>query len=270
MFVTHRAENSVEYIASNIIRSPHAFSTRIGGVSLNSHTSALNLAFNRGDDREVVIENLKRFGNAVGFEAEKVISLPQIHSASVIEVDKSMAGEGYFKAPHTSCDGYVTSERGIVLGVKTADCVPIILEAENENGGIIAVSAIHAGWRGTVAGIAAEGVKKLVGKGADPKKIRAAIGPAIGSCCFEVGQEVVDEMNARNQTSPVEMSTFSKEGRLYADLKSINREFLVSCGVNPKNIDICEDCTFCLEDKYYSHRRMKGVRGTMLSVVFMI
>ena len=180
-----------------------------------------------------------------------------------------MAGEGYFKDPHASCDGYVTSEKGIVLGVKTADCVPIILEAENEKGEIVAVSAIHAGWRGTVAGIAAEGVKKLVEKGADTKYIRAAIGPAIGPCCFEVGQEVVDEMNTRNQTSSVKMTTFSRDGRLYADLKSINCEFLVSCGVDPKNIDICEDCTFCLVDKYYSHRRMKGVRGTMLSVVFM-
>ena len=269
MFVTHRAENGVEYVASSIIKSPHAFSTRIGGASQNSHTAALNLAFNRGDDKDTVIENLTRFGCAAGFEPEKVISLPQIHSATIIRADAQMAGEGYFKDAHTSCDGYVTSEKGVVLGVKTADCVPIVLEAEDEKGEIIAVSALHAGWRGTVAGIAAEGVKKLVEMGAEPKRIRAAIGPAIGSCCFEIGQDVVDEMNARQQMTDVEMNAIPRNGRLYADLKSINREFLVSCGLDIENIDVCGECTFCLEDKYYSHRRMKGVRGTMLSIVFM-
>ena len=110
MFVTHKSENSVEYLASSIIKSTHAFSTRIGGVSGLAHTSALNLAFNRGDDRDTVIENLARFGEAVGFDAKNVISLPQIHSSTVIDVDVQMAGEGYFKDAHTSCDGYVTSK----------------------------------------------------------------------------------------------------------------------------------------------------------------
>ena len=269
MFLTHKAKNSVEYLSSTIIKSPHAFSTRMGGVSRLDHTSSLNLAFNRGDDRDTVIENLARFGKAVGFDEKKVISLPQIHSTTVIDANAQMAGEGYFKESHTSCDGYVANEKGIVLGVKTADCVPVLLEAEGESGEIIAVAALHAGWRGTVAGIAAEGVKALVKKGADPKKIRAAIGPAISSCCFEIGQDVVDEMNAQNVGAPFEMRAFSQNGRLYADLKAINREFLASCGVMPENIDVCEECTFCLEKKYYSHRRMKGQRGTMLSVIWM-
>ena len=269
MFLTHKSENSVQYLASSVIKSPHAFSTRIGGVSHLDYTSSLNLAFNRGDERDIVIENLARFGKAAGFDEKNVISLPQIHSTIVVDVAPQMAGEGYFKDAHTSCDGYVASEKGIVLGVKTADCVPILLEAEDENGKIIAVSALHAGWRGTVAGIAAEGVKALVKQGADPKRIRAAIGPSISSCCFEVGQDVVDEMNARNEGAPFKMSAFTRDGRLYADLKAINRQFLISEGVDPENIDICDECTFCLEEKYYSHRRMKGLRGTMLSVIWM-
>ena len=268
MFVTHRAINSVEYVKSTIIRAPHAFSTRKGGVSSLSHTSALNLAFNRGDENETVLKNLALFSQAAGFEAESVISLPQIHSDFVIEADQTMRGEGYFKAPHTSCDGYVTSEKGITLGVKSADCVPILLEAEDEKGNIIAVSALHAGWRGTIAGIAAEGVKALVKKGADPKCIRAAIGPSIDYCCFEVGKEFVDEVNERNKTAPVKMGAFERDGKLYADLKSINREYLAACGVKYENIDVCDECSYCLADKYYSHRRMKGERGTMLSVIF--
>lgn len=266
MFITHRAHNSVEYVTSDIIRSPHAFSTRLGGVSSESHTASLNLAFGRGDGDETVLENLRRFGDAVHFDPESVISLPQIHSATVIDVDLSMRGEGYFKPPHTSCDGYVTSEKGIVLGVKTADCVPIILEGEDENRNIIAISALHAGWRGTAAGIAAEGVKKLVERGAAPKRIRAAIGPSIGCCCFEVGE---DFAVSALELSGKEWKPFVRDGKLYADLKSRNESELLACGLLRENIDVCDECTFCLSDKYYSHRRMKGVRGTMLSVVCM-
>lgn len=269
MFVTHRAVNSVEYVTSTLIRSNHAFSTRTGGVSTLAHTSSLNLAFNRGDERETVLRNLVRLGEAAGFDPESVISLPQIHSADVIEADITMRGEGYFKEPHTSCDGYVTSERGITLGVKTADCVPILLEAEDECGDIIAVSALHAGWRGTVSGIAAEGVKALVKKGARPDRIRVAIGPSIDSCCFEVGEDFVEALERQNKTAPIKMKAFRRDGRLYADLKAINREYLVACGVESRNIDLCGECTYCLGDKYYSHRRMRGERGTMLSIIRM-
>ena len=266
MFITHRAVNSVQYLTSDIIRSPHAFSTRIGGVSSEIHTASLNLAFNRGDSEVTVLENLKRFGDAAHFAPEKVISLPQIHSKNVIDVDVSMGGEGYFKPPHISCDGYVTTEKGVVLGVKTADCVPIILEAEDGEGNIIAVSALHAGWRGTAAEIAAEGVRKLVDKGADPKCIRAAIGPAIDYCCFEVGEDFAD---AAMELSGKEWKPFLRDGKLYADLKAYNGQVLLSCGLEGCNIDVCDECTYCLEDKYYSHRRMKGQRGTMLSVIWM-
>lgn len=264
MFVTHRAINSVEYVTSDIIRSRHAFATRMGGVSTQPHTSSLNLAFNRGDDDATVIENIKRFGEAVRFDPESVISLPQIHSNEVIEVDLSMTGEGYFKPPHTSCDGYVTSEKGIVLGVKTADCVPILLEAEDCKGNIIAVSALHAGWRGTALEIAAEGVRKLVAMGAEPERIRAAIGPSIDYCCFEVGEDftaLVAEISGK------EWKPISRDGKLYEDLKARNRNILLENGLLNQNIDLCDECTCCMADKYYSHRRMKGQRGTMLSVI---
>ena len=165
MFVTHKAQNGVVFVRSDILRSQHAFSTRIGGVSNLSHTSALNLAFNRGDKDETVLENLNRFGDAACFEPQNVISLPQIHSSDIIEVDLSMRGEGYFKPPHTVCDGYITTQSGIVLGVKTADCLPLIFEADDENGRIAAVSAVHAGWRGTVAGIAQNAIWALLKKG---------------------------------------------------------------------------------------------------------
>ena len=263
MFVTHRANNSVEYLTSTIIRSRHAFATRIGGFGEHPYTAGLNLAFNRGDSDGTVLKNLLLFGEAVGFDPQGVISLPQIHSATVIDVDKSARGLGYYEKTEQSADGYVTSESGIVLGVKSADCVPILLEAYDENDKIIAVSAIHAGWRGTSKGIAKEGVRMLVKKGADPKRIRAAIGPSIDFCCFEVGEDFAAEVaQMRDDWKP-----FARDGKLYADVKARNREDLASCGLTNENIDLCDDCTCCLEEKYFSHRRMKGLRGTMLSVI---
>lgn len=267
MFVTHKADNGTVYVTSDILKSKHAFSTRIGGVSQAAHTSSLNLAFNRGDDEETVRENLRLFGEAVGFDAKNVISLPQIHSADIIKVISSMRGEGYFKAAHISCDGYVTSEKDVVVGVKTADCVPILFEAYDENMEIIAVSAVHAGWRGSVSGIARNAVLALVEMGAEPHRIRAAIGPSIGKCCFEVGEDVVDIVRQKFGSEGADMFIVADNNKMYLDIKGINIEIISECGVPMKNIDVSNECTYCLSEKYYSHRRMKGVRGTMLSVI---
>ena len=269
MFVTHKAENGAVYVASDILKSKHAFSTRLGGVSKNEHTSALNLAFNRGDDEKTVIENLRLFGEAVGFDPKSVISLPQIHSATVIDVDPSMGGEGYFKEPRCSCDGYVTSEKNVMLGVKTADCVPILLEAYNENMEIIAVSAVHAGWRGTALGIVKEAILSLEKKGAKPSRIRAAVGPSIGACCFEVGKEVVDAMSDIIGEKRLDMFFNVKNNSMYIDLKGINMDILASCGIPIESIDVSKECTYCSCGKYYSHRKTNGLRGTMLSVIGM-
>lgn len=269
LFETVVASNSVVYVRSDIIRSRHAFATRIGGVSREAHTSALNLAFGRGEDDSVVLDNLSRFADAVGFDKKSVISLPQIHSANIIEVGKADRGRGYFKNPCGECDGYVTTESGVTLGVKTADCVPIILEAADENGRIIAVSALHAGWRGTVAGIAENGVKALIDKGAQACRIHAAIGPCIGPCCFEVGEEFPEAVERARGRHFAEKFVVRRGERLFADIRCMNFQILVNCGVPAKNIDVSDECTYCLEDKYYSHRRMRGVRGTMLSVVEM-
>ena len=267
MFETVIGENGVVYLRSDILKSRHGFATRIGGVSNLEHTSSLNLAFGRGDSDGVVLENLSRFAEAVGFDKKSVISLPQIHSSNVLEVGESDRGRGYFKPPEGEGDGYVTDSRLVTLGVKSADCVPILLEAEDEKGDIIAVCALHAGWRGTVGGIAREGVNALVKKGADVGRIRAAIGPSIGKCCFEVGEEFPDNVAASLGAEYAERFVERRGKRLFADIKGMNYSLFVSCGVPSSNIDLCGECSFCLEEKYYSHRRMKGVRGTMLSVI---
>ncbi len=260
------------FIKSNILRSEHAFGARRGGVSVNEHTRSLNLAFGRGDDDETVLKNLKIFAENVGFDPHSVISLPQIHSDRIFTVTEDDRGKGYYiREEIDSGDGYITCRRGVVLGIKTADCVPILFEAEDD-GNIIAVGAAHAGWRGTVAEIAGKCVERLCSDlGATKGSIRAAIGPCIHSCCYEVGRDVFDDVarglgkNAAHRF----LKTTDIEGKFMCDLAGINREILLCHGVLPENIEIIDECTCCQPEKFFSHRYSNGQRGTMLNVIFL-
>ena len=259
------------YIKSNILRSPHAFATRRGGVSVEEHTKSLNLAFGRGDEDGVVLENLEIFARGVGFEAESVVSHPQIHSDKIITVTAENRGEGYFvREGIEGCDGYITRERGVTLGIKTADCVPILFEAE-KNGEIIAVGATHAGWRGTVAAIAGKCVERLCKEfGAEASGIRVAIGPCIHACCYEVSEDVYNAVaeNLGGEMAERFVIPSRKEGKYTCDLAGINRELLIRRGILAENIEIIEECTCCAPEKFFSHRYSGGKRGTMLNVIF--
>ena len=261
------------YLVSNLLTSPHAFATRLGGVSTLPHTASLNLAFGRGDEREVVLENLARFGAAAGFDPDSVVSVPQIHGSLVFEVDARHRGMGYRRAAEFEGDGYVTADPAVTVGVKTADCTPILLEAAVD-GAVVAVSALHAGWKGAVADIAGEGVRKLTAlarrTAGDPHAevvVRAAIGPCIHPCCFEVKEDCLAVVRA-SLGEDLAAEVIHREGeRTFLDLPAINHALLLRAGVEEKDVDVCRLCTACRTDLFYSHRASGGVRGTMLSVV---
>ena len=260
------------FIKSNILRSPHAFATRRGGISEQDHTKSLNLAFGRGDDDGIVLKNLEIFANSVGFDAKNVVSMPQIHSDNIFKVGRLDCGKGYFvREDLSSGDGYITDEKGVVLGIKTADCVPILFEAEKD-GKIVAVGAVHAGWRGTVAGIAPKCVKMLCDNyDVDPEHIKAAIGPCIHKCCYEVGEDLRKEVKNGLGHSFAERFVVPQVGmknKYNCDLVGINRELILSSGVRSENIDALDLCTCCHPDLFFSHRFSSGVRGTMLNVIF--
>lgn len=262
-FTLVRADNGVEFLRSDLIPYSHGFSTRIGGRSTAAHTASLNLAFRRGDDNSTVMENLRLFSEAVGVEAQSIISRHQIHSTKVIYADESTAGEGYFINTDESCDGYVTDRRGVTLGVKTADCVPILFcdpQAE-------IIGAVHAGWRGTAAGIAAECVGMMCSLGADVLRIRAAIGASIHFCCYEVEDDFFDSVSSLAGKKIAREFIKMHDGRLHADIVGMNRRFLLEMGLRAENIDIAEHCTCCEHELFYSHRYTGGLRGTMLSVI---
>ncbi|MBO5416444.1 MAG: peptidoglycan editing factor PgeF [Clostridia bacterium] len=265
-----RAENRVEFIRSENITSIHAFSTRVGGVSELPHTSSLNLAFGRGDERDTVLENLSLFAAAVGFDAERLVSVHQIHSADVRLVDGSHAGQGYIINEAFECDGYVTNTSGVAVGVKTADCVPILMEGYDRSGAVCCVGAAHAGWRGTVSGIAVKCLEQMRSLGTE--RVRVAIGPAICGKCFEVRSDFYDavsEILGEELTAKYLLPDGKMTGVWHTDLRRMNKDFLVSAGVAECDIDISEDCTCCLPERYFSHRFSGGKRGTQLSVIVM-
>ncbi len=265
-----RWAGEVAYVASDALLSRHAFSTRHGGVSTLPHTATLNLAFGRGDDDGTVRENLSILGRAVGFDPLSAVSVPQVHGSTVLAVDGCHRGMGYHIPTDMAGDGYVTTDPTVTLGIKTADCTPILLEARRA-GRPIAVAALHAGWKGSVGGIVGVGVGMLREAAAAltdgaPLTIHAAIGPCIHGCCFEVREDCLAVVRARLGTMA---EPFIRHGgdRFALDLPGLNRALLLRAGVPDANIDVCPDCTACRTDRYYSHRAQQGVRGTMLSVV---
>ena len=264
------SQNGVVYYRSRLLPCPHGFSTRVGGVSILEHTESLNLGVDRGDGKEVVIENLRLFADAVGFSAEKVISVPQIHSSRVRYVTEENAGEGFFCESRESCDGYVSDRKGIALGVRTADCVPILLYApphENFSG---AVSAVHAGWRGTASKIVINAIDMFLEKGAKLQEIKVAIGPSIEKCCYEVREDFYNsfkELMGEEMTEKFVKSDTVSSDTWSADLKGANTELLIQKGIPRENIDVSDLCTCCMPKEFYSHRYTKGKRGTMLAVI---
>lgn len=262
------AENRVVYYCSDIIPCIHGFSTRIGGISSCTHTKGLNLAFGRGDDRETVLENLRLFSAALGIEPEGVISVSQVHSDNIRFVGEDNRGEGYYREELEHCDGYVTDENNITLGIKTADCVPILLYAPTNGTFGGGVAAVHAGWRGTALGIVKKAVHRLCDMGAVPSEIKVAIGPSIGSCCYLVREDFYKSFCSIAGRELTELFVLPVgDGQWTADLKGVNIKMLCDSGILRENIDACALCTCCHCEEFYSHRFSNGKRGTMLSVI---
>jgi len=172
----------------------------------------------------------------------------QIHSATVLDAcgrRGEQIGEG---------DAIVSSEPGVVIGIRTADCVPILV-ADPETR---MVACIHAGWRGTASNIVGATIDVLRSRGSKPENLHVAIGPSIGSCCYEVGPEVASQFETwRQKTDSVEKSTL--------DLPAINESQLRAAGV--LQVWKCGECTFCQPARFFSFRRERESAGRMLSFV---
>ena len=253
---------TVGVFKSENILSPHAFSTRLGGVSTEKIYESLNLGYHRGDREENVRENLSRFCKTLGSSEESLVTASQTHSANVYTVSACDAGKIF---PDT--DGFVTLERKIPISVSIADCAPILLE-DKERG---IVASLHAGWRGTVAGIAAEGVRKMCELGASVKDIQAAIGPCIHACCYEVGEDFFEAVKgARGRDFAMRhIKPSEKDGKYFAEIAAMNGEILLDSGVPFENISVSKKCTCCESELFFSHRAAKGQRGALKAAIML-
>lgn len=258
--ITLNRVGSLEYDTAQGIRVPHCFTTRWGGVS-QGYLESLNIGTSRGDAPENVLENYRRLGAALGFDIHSLVLSRQVHSDIVYTADQKDAGAGLFAPPLESCDALITRTPGLALVVFTADCTPILLWDEKTG----AVGAIHAGWRGTVNGIAGKTVAQMAREfGSRPEDLHAAIGPNIGVCHFETDEDVPQAFRAA-YGGEVEQWIFRTGDKYRLDLKQINRWILNRAGVN--QVEVSEACTVCQSDRFWSYRVCGGKRGSQGAII---
>lgn len=254
-----KTKNDLLYSYTPAIAAPHGFTTRLGGVS-TGFSASLNLAFGRGDSMENVEENLRRLGDAIGFDPTRLVLTRQTHS-DIVRVVTGADCRGLCHRDYPECDGLVTAEPGLALLVFTADCTPVLLYDPVTG----AVGACHAGWRGTARDIAGKTARAMAAFfGCDPKNIRAAVGPNIGFCHFETGTDVPEAMIAAYGKAAEAYIRPAGE-KYHVDLKAMNRLSLNRAGV--EQVDVSEECTMCRPDLFFSHRTTGGNRGSQGAVI---
>lgn len=239
----------------------HGVSTRRGGVSRPPYTS-LNMGFHTGDRPEDVVENRRRWLEVLGLRLDEAVFAEQVHGAEVALVAAGDRGKGALRLEDAvpGTDALVTAEAGIPLAVLVADCVPILFAAADGS----AVGVAHAGWRGTLAAVAARTVRRFAELGIPPRQLRVALGPCIRPCCYEVSEDLYQRF--REKLGP-EAVGHTRAGRPALDLAAANRSLLLSLGVPQGAVDVAPDCTACRTDLYFSHRAEKGKTGRMAAVI---
>jgi polyphenol oxidase len=263
----------------------HGFSTRTGGKTTvyRPGMTDLNLGFTTSDDPSHVTENRNLFVKAAtgGKKILGMVTLRQIHSTLIRRVtadDITTSLKG---------DGLMTDQPGVLLGIQTADCIPVLVADRKKR----AVAAFHAGWRGTVARIVENGVGRMrLEFGSKPEHLIASIGPGIGQCCYSVGDEVREQFESQfpyapelfhevydsdpvKEKYPMLFLTARAPGHselgpgMHLDLVEANRRQLLAAGLKKGSIFMTHQCTGCNTDRFFSHRIERGFTGRMMSVI---
>ena len=261
MAFKEKNENGLVYMVSTLIGVPHAFTTRFGGVS-KGELATLNLGSNRGDEPEAVRENYRRVCALMGAGRDDCAVTKQVHGAEVRVVTEADKHVCLSPVPYEA-DGLVTAAKNLPIFCFTADCVPVLLwDRENH-----AAGAIHCGWRSSAADILGVAVQKMEELGARAENIAAAIGPSIGRCCFETDRDVPEAIERYLSGDTEGLFVRREDGKFLVDLRAANARRLLQLGLQAENIDISDECTVCLHDKYWSHRYTKGRRGSQAAVI---
>jgi polyphenol oxidase len=233
-----------------LLAVPHGFSLRQGGVSAGPLAS-LNLGDAVGDAAANVTENLRRLAADAGRSPNSLATVRQVHGDKVVRASLGLSAEA---------DGVWTDDtRGTWVGVKSADCVPVLLATRDGR----AVAAVHSGWRGTALRVAARAVEALLRTGAAASSVCAVVGPCIQACCYEVGPELAERFRVEFGSEVV------RDGgvRPHLDLSRAVRATLLAAGLSAGNVDLQPACTACDATRFYSHRRDGGVTGRHLAFI---
>jgi YfiH family protein len=290
--LAHVAQNGVEWLAAPGWEKMgwlwHGFSTRRGGLSraycVEGAPGELNLGFTADDDRDTVAANRRLLAEAVsGDAATPLMAIRQIHSGLVVVAGAADASR---ERPQKA-DGMMTDEPGLLLGVQTADCIPVLVADRKRR----VVAAFHAGWRGTVKRIVENGVGRMrLQFGSRPEDLVAAIGPGIGPCCYAVGDEVLSGFESQfayarelfrevydsdpvRTRYPMLFLTQRAPGHseigpsLHLNLAEANRRQLLAASLKPRAIQLVGGCTNCQRELFFSHRGSQGRAGRMMSVI---
>jgi polyphenol oxidase len=237
----------------------HGFSTRHGGVSKGAFSS-LNLGRDTGDHPENIEENRARFLKLAGLGARlQLAQADQVHGVEIAVVDRG--------GVHGTADALMTSAENVGIAVRTADCAPLLVAALDESGKYAErVAAVHAGWRGAVAGIATRAIAALE---VEPRRVAVAIGPSIGPAAFEVGEEVIEA--ARTSLGGAEPPFhYDASGRAHLDLRGLIIRQLLAIGIERGKIELVGGCTASEPELFFSHRRDRGKTGRHLSLISIV
>ncbi len=246
-----------EFERTDMVR--HCFTTKRGGVSKNEYES-LNLRMNCGDSMENIITNYRIICEEIGINYKNLVFSKQTHDDIIYTVGHGECGNGItLPQKFESADALITAERDVPLAVFAADCVPLyFLDTKNR---VIALA--HSGWRGTILRIGEKTVRKMIDEyNSKPQDILAAIGPSIGVCHFEVGDEVAEKFAAEFGSEVTE-----KYEKYHVNMQKAIELQLLSCGIYEKNIINSGICTYCESDLLFSHRETNGRRGVMAALM---
>lgn len=239
----------------------HAFTCRTGGESDNLE-GILNMGLHSGDNPEKVVRNRQKVAKALGFDLNRTVTCNQVHSTRIVRVTEADAGKGAFTYEDTlpQTDGLITDCRNLPLLLVFADCVPILLVDTCSN----AIGLVHAGWRGSVAGIAKKAVEQLAEAfGCQPHNLAVGIGPSIGPCCYEVDEAVRSQAEAY-----ASCFTPGREGHYQLDLWKMNTLQLLEAGVPQEMIFRSDYCTCCHQGDFFSYRGEHGKTGRLAGILF--
>lgn len=244
----------------------HGFSTRKGGVSEGMWES-LNLGPSRGDDPDHVRENYRRFLSAIGADGGRLAMTNQVHGGAVRCITTADLHDDPCGKVGYEADGLMTDLPDVALVIYSADCIPILFYDPVRR----VIAAVHAGWRGTAAGIATAAVERMGDVyGCRPADILAAVGPGIGPDCFETHEDVPNAMTAALSTAVLQHIKIKENGKFAVDLKGINAMRLEQAGLAPDHIAVSGICTACHPELFWSHRKLGTNRGSMAAAIQLI